>query len=36
LSRSLEEIDGGVNLRRVARLIEEARLDSAAERMNRA
>jgi 4-alpha-glucanotransferase len=36
LSRSLEEIDGGVNLRRVARLIEEARLDSAAERMKRA
>jgi 4-alpha-glucanotransferase len=36
LSRSIEEIDGGVNLRRVARLIEEARLDSAAERMKRA
>jgi hypothetical protein len=29
LSRSLEEIDRGIELRRVAALIEEARLDSS-------
>ena len=36
LSRSVDEIDFGVELRRVAALIEEARLGSAAEWANRA